>query len=244
MPAALGEGLLRLRRTRVRFPPPPPCALTCFPAGSGHSYLLESCSSGPQRAQKGAQHDSSFRRQPMEARFGTCSSSQRNALKSLRLPPSHSRTWWTASPLMRAVGAPLSLVFQMVSHGSVVPEIWAANGGWSRVTRWGSIPRTVTFTPRPDDRSPDFIVDHTRCWATVYDRNLRSTHRVETPTWTGRWFSPAGDRGWRVWSCPDHLDGLTGLKEFGQRNASRRPVVSSPVRHTGDRTYASRYRSR
>jgi hypothetical protein len=26
----------------------------------------------------------------------------------------------------------------------------------------------------------------------------------------GRWFSPKGDRWWRVWSCPDHLEGLWG----------------------------------
>jgi hypothetical protein len=38
----------------------------------------------------------------------------------------------------------------------------------------------------------------------------------EPPSWTGRWFSPSGDRWWRVWACPDHLDGLTGLREFGR----------------------------
>ena len=26
-----------------------------------------------------------------------------------------------------------------------------------------------------------------------------------------------GDRWWRVWACPDHLEGLTGLREFGRR---------------------------
>ena len=43
----------------------------------------------------------------------------------------------------------------------------------------------------------------------------RPTARV--PSWTGGWFSPRGDRWWRVWACPEHLYGLTGLREFGRR---------------------------
>jgi hypothetical protein len=74
----------------------------------------------------------------------------------------------------------------------------------------------VTFTPHPGDRSPGFVADVSRCWAMVYDRNLQSTHCREAPSWTGRWFAPRGDRWWRVWACPDHLDGLTGLREFGR----------------------------
>jgi hypothetical protein len=50
----------------------------------------------------------------------------------------------------------------------------------------------------------------------VYDRNLQATHCHETPSWTGRWFSPKGDRWWRAWSCADHIEGLTGLREFGR----------------------------
>ncbi len=26
---------------------------------------------------------------------------------------------------------------------------------------------------------------------------------------------PRGDRWWIVWACPDHLEGLTGLRQFG-----------------------------
>ena len=51
----------------------------------------------------------------------------------------------------------------------------------------------------------------------VYSEQLQATHCPEPPVWTGRWFSPRGDRWFRVWSCPDHLDGLTGLREFGGR---------------------------
>ena len=35
------------------------------------------------------------------------------------------------------------------------------------------------------------------------------------PSWTGRWFLPKGDRSFRVWACSDHLEGLTGLRQFG-----------------------------
>ena len=69
--------------------------------------------------------------------------------------------------------------------------------------------------PQPGDRSPGFMAEPSRCWAMIYDRNLQSTHCRETPSWTGRWFSPKGDRWWRVWACPDHLEGLTGIRHFG-----------------------------
>lgn len=54
--------------------------------------------------------------------------------------------------------------------------------------------------------------------APVYDRNLQSTHCAETPTYSGRWHSPQGDeQWWRVWSCTDHVGGLTAVREFGRR---------------------------
>ena len=50
----------------------------------------------------------------------------------------------------------------------------------------------------------------------VYSRQLQATHCAEAPTWTGRWFSPRGDRWWGVlWACEEHLDGLTGLRQYG-----------------------------
>jgi hypothetical protein len=55
----------------------------------------------------------------------------------------------------------------------------------------------------------------------IHDHNLQSTHCRERPAWTGRWFSPKGDRWWQVWVCPEHLDALTGLREFG-----RHPVAA------------------
>ena len=52
----------------------------------------------------------------------------------------------------------------------------------------------------------------------VYDHNFQATW--EETTWTGRWFSPKGDgTWWRVWSCEDHPEGLTELREFGRRRS-------------------------
>jgi hypothetical protein len=54
-----------------------------------------------------------------------------------------------------------------------------------------------------------FISEPTECWRIIHDRQGQATHYMETPTWTGRWFSPRRDRCWRVWACANHLGGLT-----------------------------------
>ena len=82
--------------------------------------------------------------------------------------------------------------------------------------------RPVSPMPEPDDSCPGFMSAPGRCWRMLYDRNLQATHCCEAPSWTGRWFSPKGERWWRVWACPDHLEGLTGLREYG------RPTAISP----------------
>ena len=76
--------------------------------------------------------------------------------------------------------------------------------------------------PQPGDRyAHAFTVEPGQCWAMVHDYTGQATHCAENPTWTGRWFSPRGDgRWWRVRSCPDHIEGLTGLRQFGQRPRS------------------------
>ena len=74
--------------------------------------------------------------------------------------------------------------------------------------------------PQPGDRHPGFIVEPMRCWAMVYDGTMQAAHCAERPNWTGRWFSSKGDRWWRVWSCVDHLEGLTGLREFGESSGA------------------------
>ena len=75
-------------------------------------------------------------------------------------------------------------------------------GAWLRLL----VPdvESVTGMPQPGDPCPGFTVDVGRCWQMVYDRNLQANHCPEAPSWTGRWFSPRGDRWWRVWACDGH----------------------------------------
>ena len=70
--------------------------------------------------------------------------------------------------------------------------------------------------PEPGEPCPGFIAEAGRCWRMVYSQQMQATHCGQTPTYTGRWFSPRGDRWFRVWACPGHLEGLTGLRQFGQ----------------------------
>jgi hypothetical protein len=56
----------------------------------------------------------------------------------------------------------------------------------------------VSPMPEPGDPCPGFIADVGRCWQMIYSRQLQATHCHDTPSWTGRWFSPRGDRWWRV----------------------------------------------
>jgi hypothetical protein len=71
--------------------------------------------------------------------------------------------------------------------------------------------------PRPGDRSPGFFVEPSRCWAFVYDHNLQGTYCREAPSFKGRRHSPARNgKWWRLWSCPDHIDCLTAVRELGR----------------------------
>jgi hypothetical protein len=70
--------------------------------------------------------------------------------------------------------------------------------------------------PQPGDPYANaFVSEPMQCWRMIHSRQGQATHCVQRASWTGRWFSPSGDQWWRVWACPDHLDGLTGLREFG-----------------------------
>ena len=72
--------------------------------------------------------------------------------------------------------------------------------------------------PEPGDPCPGFIAQPGRCRQVMYSRQLQATHCHETIL-DGRWFGPKGDRWFRLWACPEHLDGLTGLREFGRPRA-------------------------
>ena len=69
--------------------------------------------------------------------------------------------------------------------------------------------RTRRPVPRVHLRGRPLLAD-------VHDHHLQANHCAETPMWTGRWRSPRANRWWVVWACPDHLEGLTGLREFGR----------------------------
>ena len=79
-------------------------------------------------------------------------------------------------------------------------------------------PRPVDSMPQPGDRHPGFVAEPGECWALVHSKQLQATHCREEPTYTGRCYCPRDDGTyWPVWSCPEHLGGLTGIKEFGFR---------------------------
>ena len=71
--------------------------------------------------------------------------------------------------------------------------------------------------PQPGGPCPGIIAQAGRCWQSVYSNQLQATHHAEAPRWTGRWRSPGGDRWFQVSAFSDHLDGLTGQREFGRR---------------------------
>ena len=71
--------------------------------------------------------------------------------------------------------------------------------------------------PRPGDRHLGFTAQPGECRALLHSKQLQATHCREEPTYTGRWYSPQDDGTyWRVWSCFVHLEGLTGVREFGR----------------------------
>jgi hypothetical protein len=79
--------------------------------------------------------------------------------------------------------------------------------------------RPVDRMPQPGDRHPGFTAQAGECWALVNSKQLQATHCREVPTYTGCWYSPRDDgTWWRVWSCPDHIEELTGIREFGARS--------------------------
>ena len=61
-------------------------------------------------------------------------------------------------------------------------------------------------------RHPVFVAEPGECRAFVNSKQPQATY-------TGRWYSPRDDgKLWRASSCPDHLEGLTGLREFGRQS--------------------------
>ena len=67
--------------------------------------------------------------------------------------------------------------------------------------------------PQPGDRyAQAFTVEPGQCWALVHDHTGQATHCGETPRGRVAGSALGGDGScWRAWSCPDHIDGLTGF---------------------------------
>jgi hypothetical protein len=89
----------------------------------------------------------------------------------------------------------------------------------------------VSPMPEPGDPCPGFVAQPDQCWRMVYSRQLQATHCQDNPTWTGRWFSPKGDRWWRVWSCPDppgRADGVAGVRPSKGSQSVLKWTAASP----------------
>ena len=55
--------------------------------------------------------------------------------------------------------------------------------------------------PVPGDRHPGFTAQPGRCWAMIFSKQMQACHCRATPTVTGRWRSPRGDRWFIIYSC-------------------------------------------
>ena len=73
--------------------------------------------------------------------------------------------------------------------------------------------------PQPGDPyASAFVAEVGHCWRMVHGHGGQAAHCAQPTTFTGRWYSPRDDGTyWRVWACPDHLEGLVAIKELGWR---------------------------
>jgi hypothetical protein len=73
--------------------------------------------------------------------------------------------------------------------------------------------------PQPGDPyAQAFVAEVGHCWRVVHGNGGQAAHCAQPTTFTGRWYSPRHDGTyWRVWACPDHLEGLMAVKELGWR---------------------------
>ena len=72
--------------------------------------------------------------------------------------------------------------------------------------------------PQPGNRyAQAFTVQPGKCWAMVHD--CQGRRPLPRDAFVDRALvQPRRRSWWRVWSYPEHLDGLTGLREFGGRS--------------------------
>ncbi len=128
-------------------------------------------------------------------------------------------------PLLRQVRPALRRAPSQAHHATGRRPSLAPGGFGAKVSRWWSPPApkplhqpgaTIAWSlPVPATRALVSSPGPTGAGGLVYSSQLQATHCREAPAWTGRWFSPRGDRWFRVWACPEHLEGQTGLRQFG-----------------------------
>jgi hypothetical protein len=84
---------------------------------------------------------------------------------------------------------------------------------------WRDTVEAVDRMPRAGDPyASAFVAEVNRCWRVVYGYSGQAAHCLQPTSHTGRWYSPRDDgRYWRVWACPDHLEGLVAITETGWR---------------------------
>lgn len=98
---------------------------------------------------------------------------------------------------------------------------------------WHSRGLSSRAMARPGDPyASAFVVEPMKCWL-IHDRQGQAAHCLETPTRTGRWFSPRGDRWWRVWAARSGDEGargsLTHIDDYGRGSAA--DVTGQPLTH-------------
>ena len=91
--------------------------------------------------------------------------------------------------------------------------------------------------PKPGDPAPALSPSRAAAGPWSIASNSRRPTAVRSRYGRADGSRARGDRWFRVWSCPDHLKGLTGLRQFGSRREpwSKGVTTPAPVRHHGGR---------
>ena len=71
-----------------------------------------------------------------------------------------------------------------------------------------------------DPYASAFVAEVGHCWPG--SPRPRGSGRTLRPgdTSTGRWYSRNDGTYWRVWACPEHLEGLVAITEAGWRRSA------------------------
>lgn len=71
--------------------------------------------------------------------------------------------------------------------------------------------------PQPGEPYAEpFVCEAGECWRMVHAVGGQATQCNKAPAFTGRWFAASGKHWRRLWSCEWHLEGLMGIRQFGE----------------------------